>query len=89
MRSQVLEQIERRGIDPLEVVKKKCKWMLRLCKYTDKPAEHGLETGLRILRREILNLGLLSDDEFKLRNEIYDELSILTESVLQPGSPAI
>src|SRR3954447_265975 len=44
---QVLEQVECRGVEPLQVVEKERKRMFRPRKYTDEAPEHEHETALR------------------------------------------
>src|SRR5262249_61538870 len=48
---QILYQIERRGIEPLQIIKEKGERMFRPCEYTDESTEHQLKASLRILWR--------------------------------------
>ena len=48
---QILEQIERRSVEPLQVVEKERQRMFGPGEDADEPPEHELETLLRVLRR--------------------------------------
>ena len=49
---QVLEQIERRRVEPLQVVEEQRQRMLRPREHADEAPEHQLEAALRVLRRQ-------------------------------------
>src|SRR5579863_5955969 len=68
---QILQQVERRGAEPLQVVEEQGERMLRPGEYADKPCEHQLEAPLRVLGLKLRDGGLLSDDKFQFRNEIH------------------
>ena len=46
---QVFEQIERGGIQPLQVIEEECQRMLRSCENADEPSKDQLKTSLRFL----------------------------------------
>src|SRR4029077_2988157 len=50
---EILQQIERRRVEPLQVVEEQRERVFRLSEYADKPPEHHLEAPLRILRLQI------------------------------------
>ena len=52
LRQQILEQIERRRVEPLQVVEEERQRMLRPGEHADEPPEHQLETALRVLWRQ-------------------------------------
>src|SRR4051795_11780708 len=49
LRQQVSKQIERRGVEPLQVVEEKRQWMFWPGEHTDETPEHEHETALRLL----------------------------------------
>ena len=49
---QVLEQVERRRVQPLQVVEEQRQRMLRPGEHAEQAAEHQLEAALRVLRRQ-------------------------------------
>src|SRR4029453_9166724 len=46
---QILHQVERRGIEPLQIVKEKGERMFRPREYADESTEHQLKAALRVL----------------------------------------
>src|SRR4051812_28149185 len=50
--------------------------MLRPCEYVDESPKDQLKPCLQILRGDLRNLRLFSDDELQLGNQIYDKLSV-------------
>src|ERR1700751_5766150 len=63
MRDQVHEEVERRCIKPLQIVKKQRERMLLAREYAKEAPEHHLETVLRVLRRQLRDRRLFSDHE--------------------------
>ena len=63
MDQQVFEQIERRGIEPLQIVEEQGQRMLGPSEHPQKPSEHELETSLRVLWRQFRDTALVADDE--------------------------
>ena len=83
LRDQMLEQFERRRVQPLQIVEEQRQRMLRPGEHAEEPPEHQLETVLRVLRREVGHRRLLADDERELGNQIDHELA-----VRRPAPPA-
>src|SRR5882724_3065356 len=77
MRDQVLEEVEHRCIQPLQIVKKQRERVLLPREYTEEAPENRLETVLRVLRRQVRDWRLFSDHELQLGNEVHDELTVL------------
>jgi hypothetical protein len=50
---EILEQIERCRVKPLQVVEEESKRMLRSCEYAEESPEDQLEAALRVLRRKL------------------------------------
>src|SRR5580704_6522618 len=84
---QILEEIERRRIEPLQVVEEQCQRMIRLREYADELAQHQLEPASCILRREIRNRRLVSDDQRQLRDELDNQPPVKTERLEQRIAP--
>src|ERR1700752_5099258 len=72
---QILYQIERCPVEPLQIVEEQGQRMFP-CEYADESTEHELEAALRILSRKLRNRWLFSYDEFQFGNQIYNELSV-------------
>src|SRR6267142_5943074 len=87
MRDQVHEEVERRCIKPLQIVKKQGERMLLAREYAKEAPEHRLETVLRVLRRQVRDRRLFSDHELQLGNEVDDELTIRAQSFIEGVPP--
>src|SRR5262245_11594796 len=72
---QVLDQIERCRIKPLQVVEEESKRMLRSCEYADESPEDQLEAALRVLWGKNWDRRLFSYDELQFRDEVHNEQS--------------
>src|SRR5262245_3458414 len=62
-RQQILQQVERRRVEPLQIVEKQGQWMLLPREYADKTAEHQLKAALSIPWWNFRNRRLVSDNE--------------------------
>src|SRR6266853_6229933 len=88
MRDQVHEEVERRCIKPLQIIKKQGERMLLAREYAKEAPEHHLETVLRVLRRQVRDRRLFSDHELQLRNEVDDELTVRAQRLTQGAPPS-
>ena len=59
----ILHEIERRGIEPLQIVEEKRQRMFVARENTDEAAEHQLEAAFRLLRLKFRDRRLFSDNE--------------------------
>src|SRR6201984_3308679 len=84
---QVLDYIQRCGVEPMQVVEKERERMLGSCEYADESAKHQLEATLRILWRESGNQWLLSDYKLQFRNEIDDKPPVRAHCLLNGIAP--
>ena len=84
---QVFEQVERRGIQPLQVVEEERKRMLRSRKYADEPPKDQLKTSLRFLRRKLWYRRLLANDVLQFRDEFDDEQSVRIQRLAKRVAP--
>jgi len=73
---QILEQIERRRVQPLQIVEEQHQRMFRPGEDADEAPEHQLEAVLRISWRQLWNGRLFPDDELHLGDEIDDQLAV-------------
>src|SRR5687768_15730865 len=73
---QVLDQVQRRGVEPLQVVEKEGQGMLRPREHVDESTEYQVESALGVLRRKVRNRWLLSDDRLQFRNQTHHQLSV-------------
>src|SRR5712692_4480864 len=68
-------------VQPLQIVEKQRKRVLRPGERAEESPEHHLEAVLRILRRQVWNGRLFPDDKLDLRDEVDDELAIRTHGL--------
>src|SRR5262252_4586967 len=73
---QVFQQVERRRVEPLQVIKEERQRMFRPREDADKLPKYQLEAPLRVLWRKLRNQRRLSDDELHFRNEVGNQSSI-------------
>src|ERR1700675_606037 len=87
MRDQVLDEIERRGIQPLQIVEEQRERMFLAREHAQEAPENHLEAVLRVLWWQIWNRRLFPDHKLEFRNEIDDQLTIWTERLEQAVPP--
>ena len=85
---QILEQIERCRIEPLQIVEEQRQRMLRPREYADESPEHELESALRVLWRKLGDRRLFADDELQFGDEIHHEPSVRTQRLVKGIAPA-
>src|SRR5262249_52295091 len=84
---QMFEQVERRGIQPLQVIEKQRERAFGPGKDTHEPAEYAVEAISRVLGSEIGNRRLRPDHELELRNQLGHEPSVRTQRLLKGIPP--
>src|SRR5271170_3914895 len=84
----MLEQVERRAIQPLQIVKEQRERLLLMREYAKETPEYILEAVFGIVRRQVWNRRLLSNDELEFRNEVHDELTIRAERLAEGIPPS-
>ena len=84
---QMLEQIERGRVEPLQVVEEQRQRMLGPGEDAEEVSEHQLEAALRILRRQLRHRWLRTDEQFQLGDEGHDELSVWTQRLPKGLAP--
>src|ERR1700722_7488321 len=78
---EILEQIERSRVEPLQIVEKQGERMLRTREDTDETAQQQLEASLGVGCRQFRNRLLLSDDEFEFRNQVNDKAAVRPQRI--------
>jgi hypothetical protein len=89
MSQQILEQIQRRGIEPLQVVQEQRQRVFRPGEHAEKTSEHELETALCVLRRQFGDRWQLAKNCPEVGDEIRHELCIRSERLPERMSPPI
>src|SRR5262249_31649343 len=84
---QVFHEVERRRVEPLQVIEEERQGMFRPSEDADELPEHELETPLRLLWRKLGDGRRLSDDELHFRNEIRDQSCVRSERLLEGIAP--
>ena len=87
VRDQVLEEVERRCIQPLQIVKEQRQRVLRPREDAEEAPEHHPETVLRVLRRQVRDRRLCPDHQLQLGDEVHDELTIRAQRLAQGVPP--
>ncbi len=79
VRGQMLEEVERCCIQPLQIVKEQGERVLLAREHPEEAPENHLEAVLRVPRRQVCDRWLFPNHELQLRNEVDNELAIRTE----------
>src|SRR5260370_18972895 len=87
MRNQMLKEVERCCIQPLQIVEEQGERVLLPRKHPKEAPERHLETALHVVRRQVGDRRLLSDHELQLGNEIHDELTIWAQRLGEGLAP--
>ena len=80
---QILQQIERRRVEPLQVVEDERQRMFRPREHADEAPEYELEPRLCLLRLKLGNRRLLADDEFQFWDNVGHEAAIRSQRLEQ------
>src|SRR5262249_42936052 len=84
---QVFHEVERRGIEPLQIIEEKRQGMFRPSEDADKLSKHQLETPLRVLWRKLRDRRWRSDNELHFRNEIHNQSCVRSQRLPQRVAP--
>src|ERR1700686_3529107 len=87
VRDQVLEEVERRCIKPLQIVEEQRERVLLPREYAEKAPENHLAALLRVLRRQVRNRWLSPDHELQRGNEVDDKLTVRAQRLAQGVPP--
>src|SRR6185312_1876738 len=89
MDQQIFQKIKRGGIDPLQIVEEERQRMLRSGEHSEKAPKNHLKAPLHLLRRQLGDRVLFTNDEFQLRDEVQHELAIGTQRVTERLMPVV
>src|SRR5690242_9969359 len=84
---EILEQIERRRVRPLQIIEEQRKRMFGAREHAKETPKHQLEPPLRLLWRKFGNWRLFSNDELYFRDEVDDELAVRPQHLAQGVTP--
>src|ERR1700726_1105414 len=84
----MLDQVERRHAEPLQIVEKQRQRMFGPREDAEKSPEHQLETALCLLRRKLLDRRLLSDEEVQFGDNVNHEPPVRVQGLAQRVAPA-
>src|SRR5215831_11766487 len=84
---QVFQQIERRCVEPLQVIEEERQGMFRPREDADKLSKHQLEAPLRVLWRKLRNRRRLSADELQFRNQTHNQSCVQAQRLPQSVAP--
>src|SRR6202047_1673025 len=87
VRDQVLEEIERRSIQPLQIVEEQRERVLLPREYAEKPPENQLKAVRRCVRRQVRGRWLSSDHKLQRGNEVDDKLTVRAQRLAQGIPP--
>ena len=88
VREQMLDQVERRGVEPLQIVEEEGERMFRSREHFEEAPEHQLETALCVLWRKLRNRRLRADEELQFGDKVNHKPPIWVQSLAQRVAPA-
>src|ERR1700722_18705699 len=83
VREQVLKEVERRCIKPLQIVEEQRERVLFPREYPEKPPENPLKTVLRFVWWQVRDRWLFSDHKLQRGNEVDDKLTVRAQRLAQ------
>src|SRR5262245_11788982 len=83
----VFQEVERRRVEPLQIIEKQRERMLRASEDADELAKHHLKAPLRVLRWKLRDRRRLADDELHFRNETDDQSCVWSQRLLERVAP--
>src|SRR5437899_8364581 len=87
VRNQMLEEVERCCIQPLQIIEEQGERVLLAREYPEEAPEYHLEAVLRVLRWQVRDRWLFPDHELQLGNEVDHELTIRAQRLAQRVPP--
>src|SRR4051812_33031958 len=85
---QVLDQVERCCVEPLQVIEEQHQRMFRTCEYADKSSEHEVEAALCLPRRNLGDRRLFSYDQLQFGDQVDDKPAIWDQGLMKGSTPA-
>src|SRR5271168_3272105 len=87
MGNQLLEEVERRRVQPLQIVEEQSQRVLLPRERAKEAPENHLKAVLGLLRRQVRDRRLCSDNELQLGDKIDDQLAVRTQRLLENVPP--
>lgn len=84
---QMFQKVERRRIEPLQVVEEQREGMFRPSEHTDELSKHHLKAPLCVPWWKLNDRRWLSDEGLQLRNETYHQCCVRSQRLLQGVAP--
>src|SRR6516225_2074160 len=84
---EILQQVERRRIEPLQIIEEKRKRVIGPSEDADEASENELESTLRLVRLELRDRWLFTEDELQFRDEIDHEPAIWPQRLQKIMAP--
>ena len=76
---QVFQQVERRRVEPLQIIEEERQRMFRLGENANEAMQYELKPALRVLWRQFGNRRRSSDDELHFGHQIHDESRVRSQ----------
>src|SRR6516165_487726 len=87
LREEILHQVQRRRVEPLQIVEEQGQGMFRPREYIDKSTEYQVEPPLGLLLRKFRNRWLFSNNGVQFRDQTHHQLSVRLERLMQGIAP--
>src|SRR5271168_445413 len=87
MRDQVLDEVERRRVQPLQIIEEQRERVLLAREHAKETPENHLKAILGVLWGQVRDGRLLPNHELQLGNEVNDELTIRAQRLAQGVPP--
>src|SRR6202163_620493 len=83
----MLDKVERSCIQPLQIIEEQRERVLLAREHAEEAPEDHLEAILGVLRRQVRDRRLGSENELQLGNEVADELAVRAQRLAQGVPP--
>src|ERR1700722_5837973 len=83
----MLNKVERRRVQPLQIVEEQSERVFLARKYPNKAPENHLKAVLGVLRRQVRDRRLFPDHELQFGNEVDDQLTVRAQRLAQEVPP--
>ena len=83
----MLDEFERRGVQPLQIIEEQRERVFLAREHAEEPPENHLKAVFGVLRRQVRDWRLCSDNELELGNEVDDELAVRAQRLAEGVPP--
>jgi len=87
MGDQVLDEFERRGVQPLQIIEEQRERVFLAREHVEEAPENHMEAVLGVLRRQVHHRRLFPDHELQFGNEVDDKLTVGAQRLDQGVAP--